>query len=350
MNIVHLIFSFNTGGAETMLVDILNRQSLHNETHLIVINDEVNEDLLAVIDSRTKIHRINRKPCSRNPLPILYLNYLLRKIDPDVVHMHNVNAIKMIFIKYFCSWFNVVTVHSLNKPCNGLKLYDKIFAISEAVKNDIIHRSGLNPEVIPNGVDFNKIRTNSSKTNICFKIVQISRLFYPQKGQHLLMEAISKIETKTNIKIEVTFIGEGESLTFLQSLANRLVLKSSCKFSGLWSRKKIYQELCEFDLLVQPSIYEGFGLTVIEGIGAKIPVLASTGGGPEEILGHGRYGWLFENGDTDSLAEGLAFFLDPKNAAMVRKKTENAYDYAVKKYSIDNTADTYIEKYGEVTG
>ena len=52
-----------------------------------------------------------------------------------------------------------------------------------------------------------------------------------------------------------------------------------------------------YDLLVQPSRYEGFGLTVVEGMAAGVPVLVSDIEGPMEVIDKGRHGFAFRSED-----------------------------------------------------
>lgn len=61
-------------------------------------------------------------------------------------------------------------------------------------------------------------------------------------------------------------------------------------FEGLKEQAWIYENLCRYDLFIQPSRYEGFGLTVAEAISAKVPVLVSNIEGPLEIIDGGRLG------------------------------------------------------------
>ena len=49
MKILHIIFSFNIGGSETMLVDIINKQVQKHEVTLCVINNLYDEKLLNTI-------------------------------------------------------------------------------------------------------------------------------------------------------------------------------------------------------------------------------------------------------------------------------------------------------------
>lgn len=347
MVVVHLIFSFNPGGSENMLVDILRHQCKKCTNHLVIVNNIVNPDLLKTLPGETTVHCLNRRPGSRNPWPLLRLNLLLRGIRADVLHMHNVGAIGLFPIWFKGAWRKYVTVHGLQTSCLNLKRYHKVFAISKAVQSDLEERCGCYSTVIDNGIDFSAItrRKKSWQNNEPLKIVQVGRLIHQKKGQHLLISAAAQVREKTGRKLDLTFIGEGESLTFLQAKARESGLEDVCKFVGLWPRKKLYQELHKFDILAQPSIYEGFGLTVVEGIAAGIPVIASDGGGPEEILGNGKYGWLFKNGDIGSLASVIISLISKMQQKTISEKSNAAYEYAIQHYDIINTAEKYLNEY-----
>ncbi len=62
MKIVHIFFDFLLGGAENMLVDIINEQIKKENISLIIVNNEFNSILLKEIDNRVRINIINRKP------------------------------------------------------------------------------------------------------------------------------------------------------------------------------------------------------------------------------------------------------------------------------------------------
>ncbi len=61
MNIIHVIWSMQLGGAEAMLIDIVDHQQLCNNVSIIVINNEVNSNLVGSINENVKLFRINRK-------------------------------------------------------------------------------------------------------------------------------------------------------------------------------------------------------------------------------------------------------------------------------------------------
>jgi glycosyltransferase involved in cell wall biosynthesis len=77
------------------------------------------------------------------------------------------------------------------------------------------------------------------------------------------------------------------------------------RFTGEKNRAWIFAHLADYHVLVQPSRYEGFGLTILEGFAAGLPVLASNIEGPAEIINQTPQGFLFEKEDVAGCAAQL---------------------------------------------
>ena len=232
------------------------------------------------------------------------------------------------------------------------KLYDAIFAISQSVANDIFERSGYVANVVYNGIDFGKIKRKFNLEEITpkFRIVQISRLVHLKKGQHLLLSAVKKLITEYNYSdIEVDFIGDGESLQYLQELTKEYKLTNVVRFLGNRDRDYIYDNLHNYSLLVQPSLYEGFGLTIIEGIGANIPVITSDVDGPKEIATTLNCDILFKSGSVDELLKAISnvYIKINKMPAEVLAEAVNLNERAREAFSIQNTTSNYLKQYNK---
>jgi glycosyltransferase involved in cell wall biosynthesis len=103
--------------------------------------------------------------------------------------------------------------------------------------------------------------------------------------------------------------------------------------------------LREYDLLIQPSLYEGFGLTVVEGMIAKVPVLVSNTDGPMNIIDSEQYGYSFTVNDSSDLTNKILFIYNNNQNEMFHNKLEKSYQYALNKFDIRNTANNYINEY-----
>ena len=102
------------------------------------------------------------------------------------------------------------------------------------------------------------------------------------------------------------------------------------------------KHLKDYDLLVQPSIYEGFGLTVAEAMAAQLPVLVSDIEGPMEIIDQGKYGLFFKANDQESLANALSGILE---RGFDEHLVEDAMHYVKSKYDVSVTAEKYVNQY-----
>lgn len=344
MRIVHLIYSFNTGGSETMLVDIANEQVKQAEVSIVIINKIYNKQLVEKFDNRVKVYFIGREESSKNPYPIVKLNILLLKIGSNVLHCHNHNIVPLLIP--FLRKNAVLTLHDVGIEIKHFKLYSKLFAISDIVKDDIKNRADLKAIRIYNGIHPEKIQAMQDYTTTeIFRIIQVSRLNHLKKGQHIAIEALKILKKNGFDNIKLDFIGEGESDQYLKKLVSDFKLEDQIQFLSNRTRDYIYSKLKDYELLIQPSIYEGFGLTVAEGMAAKIPVLVSNIDGPMEVIDDGKYGYYFESGNPQSLADQLNFIISNYNSEDMKQKIESAYIRVKNCFDIKETARKYIEEY-----
>jgi len=349
IKVVHLLYSLGVGGIETMVVNILNEQILNLDSTLMIINDLFDGEVLKRIDKQISVVRIGRRPGSRSLWPILKLHYELLKIQPDVIHMHSANICRFVLPALLRANF-CATMHSVcltdNPNAPFLSRFQRVFAISQAVQQTIAQQTGVKATVVLNGIPISSFRAAiKNKNNHGFRMVQISRLFHTQKGQHLLIQALSELKRQGFDAVSLDLIGEGESLAFLKRLVNELSLKKEVHFLGEKPQEYIFQHLCDYDLLVQPSLYEGFGLTVVEAMAARIPVLVSANEGPFEIIGQGKYGFYFKNGDFLDCAEKIKKIM---TEGVPSGMLELAHERAQTLYNVNRTAQRYLEEYRKI--
>jgi len=306
MKIIHAIFSFDVGGAETMLVDIINRQCKVASVSLIIINKKINIDLLNTLDKSINVCLINRKESSKIQLPYIFIkiNQIVGKINPDIIHCHN-NKLFPFFIAQRKK--TVLTVHDTNLSCLFLKYYQQIFTISQTVKEDIKKRANVDAQLVYNGIKIDEYEQRKDYSpEFFFKIVQISRLDINHKGQHIAIQAMAYLKEKyPDMNYNLFFIGDGEDKDKLKALSIENKIEDRIVFTGQKSRSWIKKHLQEFDVLIQPSLHEGFGLTIIEGFAAGLPVIASNIDGPKEICGLLNAGLLVQVNNHVDLAEKI---------------------------------------------
>ena len=340
MKILHLIFSFNVGGSETMLVDIINQQIKKHEVTLCVINNLYDLQLLDTIDKRVKIVLLSRVLGSHNIFDIFRLNYLVHHKSFQIIHCHDCNILKYVWGLFGA--VSILTVHGTNLSLEGIRYYKIVVSISHSVEAIIRQKGIKNSPVVYNGIRTELIlpakkrflETQSEE----IKILQIGRLDHQNKGQHLAMEALRiLIENYPQYHFSLTFIGEGNSYAFLKDISEKMGIHNQIHFLGKCSREYIYSHLKDYDILIQPSLFEGFGLTVVEAMAAGIPVLVSNIDGPMEIINNGEYGFCFNSNDPADMANHLAYMINHQEIVnnVVEKGKIRAQDFTLSKM-IDN--------------
>ncbi len=329
-----------------MLIDIMREQCRYANVHLLIVNDNVDDTLLGNVHKDVKIHLIRRKPGSRDLRAILRLNELILRSKFDIIHSHGEELIKVIFIDRNKS---AITIHDVGQSVRELKLYGKLFAISQSVRQDVYERSGLMSEVVFNGINCESIKIRNYSPYSPgqeFRLVQVSRLQHEKKGQHILLEALSILSRSCGMnRVTVDFIGSGESFGYLSRMAHELGFSDRVRFLGLMDRSEIFSKLSGYHALLQPSFYEGFGNTVIEGMAAKLPVIVSDIQGPMEIIENGRYGLHFKIGDAHDCAEKIKQLIEQYNSAQTIEMVERAWKRVHQDFDIRVTARNYCEKY-----
>jgi glycosyltransferase involved in cell wall biosynthesis len=350
MKIVHLLWGLSTGGIENMLVDIVNQQVDGNEISLVVINDMIDESIKERLDKRVRVYCCGRKLKSKNPLPLLKLNFYLWKTKPEIVHVHYDKIARLVLGRKTL----VRTIHNTKNNIAESKCFKACYAISKAVEEEW-RQAGVETILVENGILCNRInyQRNGLFNDDMMHFVQVSRLVVVQKGQDILLNALAEIKRHNLcvMNFKMHFVGDGPSREMLQEMVTNLGIGDMVVFEGNKPRAWVYENLCNFDLFIQASRYEGFGLTVAEAMVAKVPVLASCIEGPIEIMSidvdgeRMLAGYVFEPGNPTDLAKQIVSFVQHGRD---KKIVELGRQHVLLNYNVQKTALRYLEEYRKV--
>jgi len=349
LKIVHCLFTMETGGAQVLTVELLNEMSNEHDVSLIIINNKFNPCLLKQLNPKVSVFYINRKEGSRNPFPIIRLNLLLLTLKPDIIHCHEPQIARILKLT---NAKLIHTIHDVGLPTSCYHLYDKLIAVSGVVHRDVSFRSALPVTTVDNGTSINlyKQRTQFKlEQDETVKFIQVSRLAHEKKGQDILLHALSLMKSTYSFSnFSVDFIGAGDSYDYLIKLADSLGLSKNVNFFGERNRNWLFENLSDYHILVQPSKYEGFGLTILEGFAAGLPVLAADIDGPAEIISHAPGGFLFNSGDSISCAQELYNIVDLYRNNQVSDLISKTTAMIEQRYSIKSCTKHYLEEYSRL--
>ena len=161
------------------------------------------------------------------------------------------------------------------------------------------------PEQRPSAVALDSLGVPPGSPVVCC----IGRLAWI-KGQDVLIQAVAAC-SKEFPTLHLLLIGEGKERSRLEALVKAYQIESRVIFTG-W-REDGVALAASASVLVVPSREEPFGRTVIEGMFAGVPVVASRVGGIPEIITDGTDGLLVAPEDPQPLADALCRLLrDPQ--------------------------------------
>jgi glycosyltransferase involved in cell wall biosynthesis len=342
MKIIHVLWGLENGGIETMLVNVVNEQVLCGDrVFIIIINNLVNKDLLRNINPKVKIYQIGRSGGSKKIWPIFKINFILLVIYPQIIHFHFLNIAKM-FIKYPKIKF-ITTIHNPRFTDRYFRKTDVFIAISNSVSHSIKEiNNKISPIICYNAIDF-KLLNKKDIYRPIKNLVCVGRLIDTIKGQSVIIEAIRILKFDYNINISISFIGKGPSKNHLQNLTKKLKLENNINFLGDKSNEWVMENLQSYDLFIQASKYEGFGLTALEAIGARLPLILSNVDGHLELSENGKYATLFKCNDPKDLADKIVELSNKFET--LENKSIKSFEFVINKFSIKKQVDCLNEIY-----
>lgn len=287
------------------------------------------------------------------------LRRVLRKIKPDILHIHYLINTPLAFGFYginriiLSPWGNDI-INDTGKESKLKILYKKILlrrataitATSKFLGRHIKNYINRKIVIIPFGVDtslFDGIKQASSGGIVISFIKHLEEKY----GARYLIEAIPLIlEQYKNIKIYIA--GTGSQDLFLKDLTNRLQIESYVAFLGKLNHTQVVDLLRKTDIFVMPSIYksEVFGVAAIEASAMKIPVIASDLEGIREAIVDGVTGILVPPGDSKAIAEACINLI--KNPDLRKSMGERGRQYVKDNFEWNDCVEKMLKVYEQV--
>jgi glycosyltransferase involved in cell wall biosynthesis len=137
-------------------------------------------------------------------------------------------------------------------------------------------------------------------------IAVTSGRFVEQKGHHFLIEAARQIVPE-HPEVRFLWLGDGPLRDRLTSRIKDAGLADLFIMPGMVDDVSSWLDAC--DLMIHPSIEEPFGIAILEGMRAGLPVVASRVGGIPEVVGEGTCALLAPPADSGRLAEAVSELL-----------------------------------------
>jgi glycosyltransferase involved in cell wall biosynthesis len=285
-------------------------------------------------------HRIQIIHSTDRPRDASYASLLGRLTGAiSVVHMH-------------------APVGDLSRPTLwGMRKATAIFAVSEWIRGKLIE-AGMGADktyTIHNAVDADhfdpEIRLPQRRIREEFGIpadaplIGIAARMNPWKGQIELLGAVSQLrETFPDLHVMILGANVPDIRADLEKRAREGGVAERVHFGGF--QQDVRPFLQELDLFVHPSYGEPFGLSIVEAMAMRKPVIACGTGGVPEIITHGSDGWLVKERSIEDVATAINALLN--NRVLCRQMGEQARQTVRNRFTPRQQCAAVIRRYADL--
>ena len=317
-----------------------------------------------------------------NPKAILEIKKIIQEIKPDIVHIHNIHQ----YLSYYC--FKIakkyakavfLTTHDVMlinygklMPKDGrwlykiktynpvynfvirhyLKYLNKIFAVSDSLK-ELLEINGIkNIKTIHNGIDLDEWQIKNAEIEdfkkkynlINKKVIIFSGRLIEAKGGDELIKSLALVKQKFS-NFVLLVVGKQWAYTEkMKRLANEFGIGDKIIFTDQLEEAELKSAYHGSDISIFPSLcFETFGMANLEAMVCKKPVISSFFGGPSEVVVDGETGYLVDPNNIEMMADKIIDLL--RNPEKARKFGEAGYERAKNYFSLNAQIKETMEWY-----
>jgi glycosyltransferase involved in cell wall biosynthesis len=354
------------GGAETNFlaeIELLRRNGVKVFTFSFSLNGKQERYDYVYQESR---HRLLRKifKYSFNPLLYYRLRRYLRRISPDIVHLHMNEKYPLTILAALRGYRVIKSVHTPYLICRtSWSIYrDTLEICPGGIGLQCVRHKCINPLFLPFAWIFWRVWKNFSQRRIQFYLppshhlaeqlkahgfnmvrvlpyfaanIDIRYQTYPenshtvlfvgvlskQKGVNFLLKAFKHVVARLpQAKLEI--VGDGPEKPYLESLAEELNISHCVNFLGRISHAEVKHHYATANVCVVPSIWkENSPLVIYEALASGRPVVGSQRGGIPELIENSVRGFIVNVKDSYLFAEKIIKLLsNPSLAEQMGRK------------------------------
>ena len=381
MNILLLTHYFTAGrGGSWYIIEIMAKLLAENGHKIWVITNKLegfespkHENIKTFFVAEHKLHKKSFSwiDILRYGFTVIRIGkQIIKKEKIDVIHSDPLPGLAGSILSWLTSIPQILIIHDVFSIQKGLwkeslkqkeisksnavirPIFEKIIirirhaaihTVSEAVKEDLQKIGTKSPiYVIHNAIPIDQTIKFETKP---FQLVSISRLtFY--KNVQIAIKSL-QIVKKSFPKVSLIIVGDGPYRKNLEQLVKELNLQENVLFKGHVSENEKKELIATSHALVFPSLFEGFGMVILEAFEYKKPVLVSRVRPQSDIVDHGETGFILSPNDQFEWAEAIKRLL--KESDFAAKMGENGRRVLEERYNSEIMKKKILQMYEDVT-
>ncbi|MDR3167313.1 MAG: glycosyltransferase family 4 protein [Treponema sp.] len=183
---------------------------------------------------------------------------------------------------------------------NSLRRLDRIIAVSNWVKQELVDLARVKEskiEVVPNGIDLSAFypRPRNEESVVLIQpfsfrrpyVLYTSRIDFPVKNHINLIRAFGVFKERTKYPHRLVLAGaDRQGAERVKEAAAASPFRNDIFFTGYFPSKSLPELYSGADIVVIPSLYEGFGMGVLEAMASGVPVACARSASLPETADH----------------------------------------------------------------
>ena len=311
------------GGYIQNLIRVLQEEDSTNRYDLLMAREE--EDLIPLTNPAFK-KRLYSPSISKPILNIAWHNLGLPQQQYDVLHIPSYRRIPLLKQTRVVATVHDLAAFSVAGKYDRARMFfnqkiapamirnaDHVIAVSQATKDDLIRHVGYpgrKISVVYSGVDhvlFRPTPKDEARRQLALIhgihqpfFTYVSRLEHPAKNHVRLIEAFERFKLENDSAHQLVFAGaDWNGADIIRARAAESPVRGDILFPGFVPSRTLPLLYSGCDLMVYPSLFEGFGFPIIEALACGAPVICSDTSSMRELAG--TLLPTFDPADTDEL-------------------------------------------------
>lgn len=214
---------------------------------------------------------------------------------------------------------------------------------SSHTRGEVERLCGRVAEVIPYGAT---VSTSGRPTRDWSRSPETATLLFSgrliqRKGVDYLIRALPRVLARKSVRLVVT--GEGDRRAEWEGVAAKLGLTDKVQFLGFVSNERLTELYQTSDVYVHPAIFddandtEGLGVSIVEALASRCPVVASNVGGIVDVIEHEATGLLVPEKDEGAIAAAVLRLLE--DPGLARRLGETGREFAERHFDWERITD-----------
>jgi glycosyltransferase involved in cell wall biosynthesis len=367
MRVLMVINALKKGGKERRMLELIKGIKRHNpdfEICLVSLSDLV--EYPYVYDLPITFEKITKKG-NKDFSMIFRLRKVIKTFKPDIIHSWDITA--SAYLQLAKAFTNKTVLHgviydasaklnafnkSLYYRIKLLTPFSKVF-ISNSMAGIKSYGTPMRKSVcIYNGIDFNRFN-NLKKTNDVEQeilgdgkgnrfIIAMVAAFEIRKDYDTLIAAAIKV-ARQNKKYTFLLIGDGVGIEDEKKKVPADLLNKQVFFLGSRHDVESILQIADAGALITNSDNHGEGISnsIVEYMASGKPVIATRGGGTDEIVQDGVNGFLIDPKNADQIVEKIETL--ERDPALSQTLGKNAYQLVYEKFNLEKMTGSYVDLY-----